>query len=106
MSEKIKQGDTVIILKGKDKGKKGKIIKFKEDRSKVLVEGVNLVKRHQKPSGKNPGGIIEKLAPIHISKVMLICSRCGKPTRVNRKEGEKGRKVRVCKKCKEFIDKV
>jgi large subunit ribosomal protein L24 len=103
MAEKIKQGDTVIILSGKDKGKKGKVLRFKKGRQFVIVEGLNMVKRHQRPSGKNPGGIIDKLAPIRAAKIILLCSRCGKPTRVNFK-GEK--KVRVCKKCGEFIDKV
>ena len=90
----VKKGDTVVVLSGKDKGKQGK----------VIVEGVNKVKRHTKPSQSAPqGGIITKEAPLYASKVQLVCPACGKATRVaHRIIGE--RKVRACKKCGEPIE--
>lgn len=105
MSLRIKKGDTVLVLSGKDKDKKGRVLKVIPKEQRVIVEGVNIVKKHQKPSRKYPqGGIIEKENPIHISKVMLMCPKCDKPTRIGAKILEDGRKVRVCKKCKEVID--
>ncbi len=101
----IKKGDTVLVLSGKDKDKKGRVIKVMPKEEKVIVEGVNIVKKHQKPSRKYPqGGIIEKEFPIYRAKVMLICPKCDKPTRISAKILEDGKKVRVCKKCKEVID--
>jgi len=97
----IKKGDTVIVLSGKNKGKKGKVIKVLPDKGKVVVEGVGIVKKHQKPTRNFQGGIIEKPLPIFSSKVMLVCPRCSKPTRIRRKDGS-----RVCCKCDEIMDKV
>lgn len=105
MSLRVKKGDTVIVLSGKDKKKKGRVLMVMPKKEKVVVEGVNILKKHQKPSRKYPqGGIIEKEFPIHISKVMLVCPKCDKPTRIGAKILENGKKVRVCKKCKEVID--
>uniref|UniRef100_A0A7C4AJX1 Large ribosomal subunit protein uL24 n=1 Tax=Thermodesulfovibrio aggregans TaxID=86166 RepID=A0A7C4AJX1_9BACT len=105
MSLRIKKGDTVLILSGKDKDKKGRILVVMPKKEKVIVEGVNIIKKHQKPSRKYPqGGIIEKEHPIHISKVLLICPKCDKPTRIGARFLEDGRKVRICKKCGEVID--
>lgn len=102
----VKKGDTVIILSGKDKGKKGKIITALPKKGKVIVEGVNRVKRHTKPSQKVPqGGIIVKEAPLASAKVMLVCPNCDKPTRIGKKQLASGEYVRVCKKCGETIDK-
>jgi large subunit ribosomal protein L24 len=108
---KIKQGDEVLILTGKDKGKQGKVSRAMPQAEKVIVEGLNIVKKHVKPQGQNrQGGIIEKAMPIHISNVMLLCTSCHKPTRVSlvrRPQGEdkKLRSVRVCKQCgKEIQD--
>ncbi len=100
---KIKSGDTVMVTTGKDKGRSGKVLKVLRDRGRVVVEKINMVKKHVK-SGPEGGGIIEKEAPIHISNVMLVCSRCGKPTRVGKRFLEDGTKVRYCKKCGEVID--
>lgn len=100
---KIKKGDKVIVLSGDDKGKTGEILKAMPKESKVVVRGVNLVKRHTKPSQTTPGGIISKEAAIHVSNVALITSE-GKPTRVGYKI-ENGRKVRVARKTGEVIDK-
>lgn len=105
MSLRIKKGDTVLVLSGKDKDKKGRILAVMPKKERVIVEGVNIIKKHQKPSRKYPqGGIIEKEAPINISKVLLICPKCDKPTRIGARFLEDGRKVRVCKKCGEVID--
>lgn len=105
MSLRIKKGDTVLVLSGKYKDKKGRVLRVIPRDEKVVVEGVNIVKKHQKPSRKYPqGGIIEREHPIHISKVMLMCPKCDKPTRIGARILEDGRKVRICKKCKEVID--
>lgn len=105
MSLRIKKGDTVLVLSGKDKDKKGRVLKVLPKDEKVIVEGINIVKKHQKPSRKYPqGGIIERENPVHMSKVMLMCPKCDKPTRIGARILEDGRKVRICKKCKEVID--
>lgn len=102
----VKKGDTVIVLSGKDKGKQGKVIEALPKKGKVVVEGVNKVKRHTKASQKAPqGGIIVKEAPLSSSKVMLVCTECNKPTRIKKTALANGNSVRVCKKCGEIIDK-
>ncbi|MGI5840331.1 MAG: 50S ribosomal protein L24 [bacterium] len=102
----VKKGDTVVVLSGKDKGKKGKILTALPQKERVVVEGVNIVKRHTKPTQKvMQGGIIEREAAIHSSNVMLVCNRCGKPTRFGAKQLGDGKVVRVCKNCGEVIDK-
>ena len=101
----VKSGDTVIVLSGKDRGKKGKVLKVIPKEQRVIVEGVNIVKKHQKPRGQfQQGGIIETEAPIHSSNVMLVCPRCNKPAKIAKQISEDGQKSRVCKKCKEVID--
>ncbi len=100
---KIKTGDEVVILAGKDKGEKGKVLKIIKSKDRVIVEGVNMIKKHVKPSAENPqGGIEEREAPIHISNVALVDPKTGKPTRVGY-EMKDGKKVRVSKKSKEVI---
>ena len=102
---KIKTGDTVIVIAGKDKGKKGAVVTAFPKTGKVIVEGVNLVTKHQKPRGQGmPGGIIHKEAAIDASNVMLVCQKCGKPARFGWKVNSDGSKVRICKKCNEQID--
>ena len=104
-SPKIRKDDKVIVIAGKEKGKIGTVLKVDKERQRIVVEKVNIVKRHTKPTANAPqGGIIEKEAPIHISNVMLICNKCAQPTRVGKKILEDGRKIRICKKCKEPID--
>ena len=102
---KIRKKDTVLVIAGKDKGKKGKVrLAYPEDES-LLVEGVNFIKRHTRARGQvRQAGIIEREAPIHMSNVMLICSKCDHPTRVDFRFLEDGRKVRVCGVCKEVVD--
>jgi large subunit ribosomal protein L24 len=102
----IKKGDKVAVIAGKDRGKKGKVIRVLPERERVVVEGVAIVKRHTRPTRRNPqGGIMEHEASIHISNVQLICPNCGEQTRVSRRIAESGIKVRVCKKCGGDIDK-
>lgn len=101
----VKKGDTVIVITGKDKGHKGKVLSVLPKKQRVIVEKANIVKRHTRPTRTMPqGGIIEKEAPIHSSNVMLFCSKCNNATRVGRKILDDGRKVRVCKKCGEVLD--
>ncbi len=103
---KVIKNDNVTILSGKYKGSTGKVLKVFTKDSRVIVEGVNIIKRHTKPSQKNQqGGIVEKEAPIKVSNVMVICGKCTKPTRVGFKILEDGAKVRVCKnqECGEII---
>ena len=100
----VKKGDTVLVIAGKSTGKKGKIIEVVTEKSRVVVEGVNIIKRHTKPTQKMPqGGIMEREAPIHSSNVMFYCSKCNQPVRVGKKFLENGEKIRVCKKCSEAI---
>ncbi|AOA03299.1 MULTISPECIES: 50S ribosomal protein L24 [Carnobacterium] len=101
----VKTGDKVKVITGKDKGKEGVILKAFPKKDRVIVEGMNMMKKHQKPSSMNPqGGILETEAPIHVSNVMLIDSKTGEPTRVGFKV-EDGKKVRVSKKTGEVLDK-
>jgi len=101
----VKKGDTVYILSGKDKGKKGKVLKVIPKDSAVVVEGVNMTTKHRKPRGRfQEGGIIHQESPIHSSKVMLVCERCKTPTKIGKSILENGQKVRICKKCNEIID--
>ncbi|MBI2963491.1 MAG: 50S ribosomal protein L24 [Deltaproteobacteria bacterium] len=102
---KIKKGDTVLVVSGRDRGKSGKVMRVTPDRRQVLVERLNVVKRHQKPRGTTGGGgIVEKEAPLHVSKVMLLCGKCSKPVRLGRRALEDGRRMRVCRGCGEQID--
>lgn len=100
---KIKKGDTVLITSGKDKGRKGKVLGAFPEEGRILIEGINLRKKHQRPkkSGEK-GQIVEMPGPIHISNVKLICSKCGKATRIKYKITE-GKKHRICKKCGQEI---
>ena len=102
---RIKKDDKVKILAGKDGGKIGKILKIDQKKNRVLVENINVVKRHAKPTARNrQSGIVESEAPIHVSNVMLMCSKCIQPTRIRMRRLEDGKKVRVCLKCDEIID--
>lgn len=104
---RIKKGDRVKVISGKDKGKEGKILRNIRDKGMVVVEGINMATKHVRPTQNNPqGGIVKQESPIYDSKVMLVCPSCGEPTRVNRAFLEDGQKVRLCKKCGEVIDKI
>ncbi|MDQ7793424.1 MAG: 50S ribosomal protein L24 [bacterium] len=102
----VRKGDNVVVISGKDRGKKGKIIRTDPDSGRVVVEGVNVVKRHLKPQGKAiQGGIVDQEALLPSAKVMLVCVRCNRPSRLGRTRLKDGRQVRVCKKCKEVVDR-
>jgi large subunit ribosomal protein L24 len=101
----VKKGDLVKVLAGRDKGKEGHIVQAFPKENRVVVEKVNLVKRHQRPTADNPqGGIITKEAPIHVSNVMKVCTSCRKPTRIAHKFLDDGKKVRTCKHCGATLD--
>jgi len=96
----IKANDTVVVLSGRDKGKRGKVMSVDPKESKALVEGVSVAKRHKKPRKQGePGGIISKETPIYTSKLMRVCPKCDKPTRPAHQIDEDGNKTRVCKNC-------
>lgn len=100
---KIKKDDTVLIISGKDKGKKAKVLESFPGQRKVIVEGVNLVKRHRRPRReKEKGQIVEIPKPVDVSNLKLVCPKCGQPTRVGYRLTEKG-KYRICKKCNQEI---
>ncbi len=100
---KIKKGDTVLIISGKDKGKKAKVLESFPRQNKIIVEGINLVKRHRRPRReREKGQIVEVPKPINVSNVKLVCPKCGRPTRLGYRLTEKG-KHRICKKCNQEI---
>jgi large subunit ribosomal protein L24 len=101
---KIKKGDKVVVITGRDKGKSGEVLRVLRDDNRVVVQGVNMVKRHTRPQPGNPGGIVEKEASIHISNVAHIDPKSNKPTRVGYKLLEDGRKVRVARRSAEVLD--
>ncbi len=100
----LKKKDKVIVLSGKEKGKKGEVLKLIPEDSKVIVSHINFVKKHSRPNPKKgSGGIVQQEAPIAISKVMLLCTKCNQPTRIRMDKLADGKKVRVCKKCGEIL---
>ncbi len=102
---KIRKKDKVMIIAGKEKGKIGEVLSVNAEKGRVIVEKLNIVKRHSKPSMQTgQGGIIEKEAFIQISNVMIICNKCTEPTRIGSRRLEDGSKIRICKKCEEPID--
>lgn len=101
----IKKDDKVKVLAGKDKGKIGKVLKVDRKKNRLLIEKINMIKRHAKPSAKNrQGGIVEGEAPVTISNVMIMCNKCVKATRIKMQRLEDGKKIRICAKCGEAID--
>jgi len=102
--EKIVKGDRVIVLSGEDRGKEGVVLKIDRPKNRAIVEGVNFVKRHQRPTQKNPqGGIVEKEAPVNLSKLMVICGRCNEGVKTKTISLQDGGSARACKKCGEII---
>jgi large subunit ribosomal protein L24 len=102
---KIRKDDTVTIIAGKDRGKKGKVRRVIPKEERVVVEGLNMIKRHSRARrAARQAGIIELEAPLHISNVMLLCNKCGKPARVGFRLLADGKKVRICRSCNEVID--
>jgi large subunit ribosomal protein L24 len=102
---RIKKDDKVKVITGKDKGKIGKVLKVVRKKDRILVENINVVKRHSKPTAKQrQGGIVEIESPVHWSNLMLMCNKCLKPVRIKMQQLDDGKKVRVCRKCGELID--
>jgi large subunit ribosomal protein L24 len=101
---RIRKNDMVMVIAGRDRGKTGKVLKMLPDEGRVLIERLNIVKRHSKPRGAaSPGGIVEKEAPIDISNVMYFCDRCNAPVRLAVKAAADGERVRICRRCGETI---
>jgi large subunit ribosomal protein L24 len=104
----IRRNDTVVVLTGKDRGKTGQVRSVLTKKNRVIVDGVNMIKKHQRPTQQAgtavPGGIVTREAPVHASNVMLVCKECSKPTRTGARVRQDGAKVRVCKRCGVDID--
>lgn len=100
----LKTGDNVVVIAGKNKGKEGKIIKTLKNENRVIVEGVNIVKKHVKPNGQDAGSIVEVEAPIHVSNVMILDPKTKKGTRIGHSIDKKGKKIRVSKKSNQSLD--
>ena len=102
----VRRGDTVGVITGRERGKRGKVLRVIPDKGRVLVEKVNMIKKHQRPTQKlRQGGIIEREGPMALSNVLVVCPRCDKPSRTGVKILADGRKVRTCRRCNESIDR-
>ncbi len=103
----VRKNDTVVVVGGKDRGKRGRVLRVLPDRNRVLVEGVNFIKRHTRPNPQQnvKGGVVEREASLHASNVQIVCPECGAPTRIGHQVLGDGRKVRVCRKCDGAVDK-
>jgi len=103
----IRKNDNVLVVTGKNRGTRGRVLRVDPDKNRLIVEGVNIIKRHTKPNPQKniKGGVVEREATIHASNVQLVCPECGKQTRVGRKVLGDGRKVRICRKCEGVVDK-
>ena len=101
----IRKNDSVIVIGGKERGKTGKVLRVVPDKDTVIIERLNMVKRHTKPRGpQQPGGIVEKEAAIHASNIMILCDKCNAPVRVGHKTLADGKKIRICRRCNEALD--
>jgi large subunit ribosomal protein L24 len=101
----VRKDDQVVVLTGKDRGKRGKVQRVIREKGRLVVEKLNMVKRHSRPTQTSPqGGIVEKEAPINISNVQLVCPKCNEATRVGHRFTSEGKKVRICRKCEDQID--
>jgi large subunit ribosomal protein L24 len=104
--ERVRKDDTVLVIAGRERGKTGKVLRVIAKTNRVVVERVNMVKRHTKPrTTQQQGGIVEKEAPLHVSNVQPLCGRCDKPARIGTRRLEDGRGVRMCRRCGEQLDK-
>jgi large subunit ribosomal protein L24 len=105
VATRLKKGDTVLVVAGRERGKSGKLLKMIAEKNRATVERLHMVKRHRKGQGaQSAGGIVEKEASVHLSNLMLICGRCNKPTRIGSRRLEDGRSARVCRRCAEIVD--
>jgi large subunit ribosomal protein L24 len=106
MRAHIRKNDTVMVIAGKERGKTGKVMRILADERRATVERLNMVKRHTKARGpQSPYGIVEKEAPIHLSNLMIMCDKCNAPVRIGKQRLEDGRSVRVCRRCREQLDR-
>jgi len=101
---RVRREDTVLVITGRDRGKTGVVRQVLPGKERIVIAGVNVVKRHMKPRAERPGGIIEREAPLHVSNVMVVCKTCSKPTRVAFRFRNDGRKVRYCHRCGHPLD--
>ena len=103
----IRKNDNVVVVAGKDRGKRGRVLQVVPDKNRVVVEGVNFIKKHTRPNPQAniKGGIVQREASLHASNVQIVCPECGTPTRIGRQLLGDGRKVRVCRKCDGAVDK-
>lgn len=103
----VRRNDNVVVLAGKDRGKRGRVLKVLPERNRLIVEGVNFIKRHTRPNpGQNiKGGVVEREASLHASNVQVVCPECSEPTRIGHRLLGDGRKVRICRKCEGVVDK-
>ena len=103
----VRRNDTVIVIAGKNRGKRGRVLKLLPERNRVVVEGVNVIKRHTRPNPSRniKGGVVEREASLHASNLQLVCPECGAQTRVGRRLLGDGRKVRICRKCEGVVDR-
>jgi large subunit ribosomal protein L24 len=101
----IRKNDSVMVIAGRERGKTGKVLRVLPEKDALIIERVNLVKRHSKPRGpQQPGGIVEKEASIHASNIMIMCDKCNAPVRIGHKRLSDGKKVRICQRCGEALD--
>ncbi len=106
MHARIRKNDTVMVVAGRERGKTGKVIRVLAADNRAVVERLNMVKRHTKSRGaQSPYGIVEKEAPIHLSNLMMMCDKCNAPVRLGKRRLEDGRSVRVCRRCREQVDR-
>ena len=103
----VRRNDTVIVIAGKNRGKRGRVLKLLPERNRVIVEGVNFIKRHTRPNPSRniKGGVVEREASLHASNLQLVCPECGAQTRIGRRLLGDGRKVRICRKCEGVVDR-
>ncbi len=103
----IRRNDNVVVIAGRDRGKRGRVLRVIPEKTRVVIEGVNFVKRHTRPNPQRniKGGIVEREASLHVSNVQLVCPECSEPTRIGRRLLDDGRRVRFCRKCNGVVDK-
>ncbi len=107
MASSLRKNDSVMVISGRDRGKRGRVLRVVTGQDRLIVEGVHIIKRHTKPNPQKniKGGIVEREGTIHVSNVQLVCPECGKPTRIGRRVESSGRRVRICRKCEGAVDK-
>jgi large subunit ribosomal protein L24 len=107
LASPVRKNDNVVVITGKDRGKRGRVLKVVPATNRLIVEGVNIIKRHTKPNPQRQikGGLVEREAGLHASNVQVVCPECGKPTRIGKRVLGDGRKVRICRQCEGVVDK-